>query len=135
MAPNILIADDYEDNRELLRLILLTADYNVREAEDGRECLRMAMEQPPDLIMIDLAMPLLDGWRVCKELKANQRTRNIPCVAVTASADPEGERTLKAGFDGYLPKPFRREDLLGLVDRLLTANSLKTNVAGMRDQK
>ncbi len=129
MAPNILIADDYEDNRELLRLILLSAQYEVREAGDGRECLRLAREQPPDLIMIDLSMPVLDGWRVFQELKADQRTSNIPCVAVTASAEPDHERTLKAGFSGYLSKPFNREDLLGLVDQLLAERSLKAIVA------
>jgi CheY-like chemotaxis protein len=124
MAPNILIADDYEDNRELLRLILLGAEYEVREAEDGRECLRLAREQLPDLIMIDLSMPVLDGWRVFQELKADQRTSNIPCVAVTAS-EPDRERTLKAGFSGYLSKPFRREDLLGIVEQVLTQRTLK----------
>jgi CheY-like chemotaxis protein len=129
MVPNILIADDYDDNRELLRLILLTADYEVREAGDGRECLRMAREQPPDLIMIDLAMPVLDGWRVFQELKADARTSRIPCVAVTAYAEPDRERVLKAGFSAYLSKPFRSEDLLDIVNQLLVMRAVKTNAA------
>ena len=58
MAATILIADDYEDNRELLRLLLAAADYQVREATNGSECLAMAKEQPPDLIMMDLSMPV-----------------------------------------------------------------------------
>jgi two-component system cell cycle response regulator DivK len=129
MSPNILIADDYDDNRELLRLILLNADYEVREAGDGRECLRMAREQLPDLIMIDLSMPVLDGWRVFQELKADVRTRSIPCVAVTAYAEPDRERALKAGFSAYLSKPFRSEDLLDIVTQVLALRAVKTNAA------
>jgi CheY-like chemotaxis protein len=129
MPANILIADDYEDNRELLRLILATADYEVREARDGRECLRMAKEQPPDLIMIDLSMPVLDGWQVFQELKADERTSGIPCIAVTAYTEPDRERALKAGFSGYLSKPFRSGDLLETVRRLLFANAVKVEAA------
>ena len=66
MPSRILIADDYEDNRELLRLILVTAEYEVFEARDGQECLTLAQEQLPDLVMIDLSMPKLDGWEVLR---------------------------------------------------------------------
>ena len=129
MPANILIADDYEDNRELLRLILATADYEVREARDGRECLQMAQEHLPDLIMIDLSMPVLDGWRVFQELRADERTSRIPCIAVTAYAEPDRERALRAGFNGYLSKPFRSEELLATVRRLLSAGEVKFKAA------
>jgi CheY-like chemotaxis protein len=119
MPPTILIADDYEDNRELLRLILSAADYQVREARNGRECLTMAQEQPPDLIMVDLSMPVLDGWGVFRALRADQRTARIPCVAVTAFADSDRERALKTGFNAYVSKPFRGEELLLTVEKLL----------------
>ena len=129
MPANILIADDYEDNRELLRLILATVGYEVREARDGGECLRMAKEQPPDLIMIDLSMPVMDGWRVFQELQADERTSRIPCVAVTAYADSDRERALKAGFSDYLSKPFRSGELLETVGRLLSASAVRVEAA------
>jgi CheY-like chemotaxis protein len=129
MPANILIADDYEDNRELLRLILASADYEVREACDGRECLEMAKAEPPDLIMVDLSMPVLDGWSVFQALKADERTSAIPCVAVTAYAEPDRERALKAGFSGFLSKPFRSEDLLDIVNQVLTRRAVKAHAA------
>jgi CheY-like chemotaxis protein len=129
MPSQILIADDYEDNRELLRLILVTAEYEVFEARDGQECLKLAQDQLPDLIMIDLSMPKLDGWEVLHALKADQRTSNIPCVAVTAYADIDRKRALQTGFDAYLAKPFRTVELLEAVSRLLAASALKAKVA------
>jgi CheY-like chemotaxis protein len=126
MAATILIADDYEDNRELLRLLLAAADYQVREARNGSECLAMAKEQPPDLIMMDLSMPVLDGWGVFRALKTDERTAAIPCVAVTAYADSDRHRALKIGFSAYLSKPFRGGELLETVERLLSDN--KTSV-------
>ena len=134
MPANILIADDYEDNRELLRLILATEDYEVSEARDGGECLRMAKEQRPDLIMMDLSMPIMDGWRVFQELKADQLTRGIPCVAVTAYAEPDRERALKAGFSDYLSKPFRSGELLETVRRLLLTSAVKLEAAKGSEQ-
>lgn len=119
MAPKILIADDYEDNLELLRLMLQTGNYNVREARDGRECVAMALEEPPDLIMIDLSMPALDGWGVFEELQNDDRTAGIPCVAVTAYGDTDRERALQVGFDDYIAKPFIGAELLQLVANLL----------------
>ena len=129
MPSRILIADDYEDNRELLRLLLVTAEYEVLEASDGQECLKVAQEILPDLVMIDLSMPKLDGWEVLQALRADQQTRNIPCVAVTAYAEIDRKRALQAGFDGYLAKPFRTVDLLETVSRLLSLNAMKANVA------
>ncbi len=129
MPSRILIADDYEDNRELLRLILVTAEYEVFEARDGQECLRLAQNHLPDLVMIDLSMPKLDGWEVFQALKADQRTRHIPCVAVTAYAEIDRKRALQTGFDAYLAKPFRSVELLEAVSRLLSASAMKSNVS------
>lgn len=128
MPANILIADDYEDNRELLRLMLEMAGHRVREARDGRECVRLAQLELPDLFLIDLSMPVLDGWGTLDELRADARTRHIPCVAITAYADPERERTLENGFDAYLTKPFRFKDLIDTVARLLAARQSKENI-------
>jgi CheY-like chemotaxis protein len=118
MAPTILIAEDYDDNRELLRLLLAGANYEVREARNGQECLLMASEDPlPDLIMVDLSMPELDGWEVFRQLKANSDTADIPCVAVTAHTDQDRIRALQSGFSDFVGKPFRTEELLLTVAR------------------
>ena len=120
MAATILIAEDYDDNRELLRLLLAGANYQVREARNGRECLSLACEDPlPDLIMVDLSMPVIDGWEVFRQLKANSNTANIPCVAVTAHTDRDRVKALQSGFTDFVGKPFRTEELLKTVARLL----------------
>lgn len=120
MAHTILIADDHEDNRELLQLLLENAGYSVREAKDGSECLAIARDEPPDLIVMDLSMPVLDGWGVFEELKTDQRTRAIPCMAVTAHADLDRNRALETGFIAYVSKPFRNELLLHTVATVLS---------------
>lgn len=122
MPTNILIADDYDDNRELLRLMLQAAGYTTYEARNGRECVEIARAYLPDLALIDVSMPVLDGWGTLRELRADERTRTIPCIAITAfSSNWDRQRVLDAGFDGYLPKPFRFKDLIDLVNKLLTA--------------
>lgn len=119
MATRILIADDHDDNRELLRLLLSGAGYQVREASDGSECLALAREQPPDLIIIDLSMPVLDGWGVLRELKTDPRTRTIPCMAVTAHAELDRAKALETGFSAYISKPFSGDDLMKTVATVL----------------
>ena len=119
MPARILIVDDYADNRELLRLMLESAGHHISEAEDGRAGLEMAQAEMPDLILVDLSMPHLDGWEVLTELRAHEGTRHIPCVAVTAFAEAVRGRALASGFDAYLPKPFRRTELIETVERML----------------
>ena len=120
MPPSILIADDYEDNRELLRLILEAAGYHVREARNGRECVAMAQINVPDLFLIDLSMPVLDGWGALAELRADPRTQNVPCIVVTAFSDLNRMRREGADdFDAYIVKPFKSSEVLDTVARLL----------------
>jgi CheY-like chemotaxis protein len=123
MANIILIADDHDDNRELMQLLLAAAGYEVREAKDGKECLRIARDQPPDLIVVDLSMPVLDGWGVFRELKTDERTREIPCMAVTAHAELNRNEALKTGFSAYVSKPFSSETLLKAVASVLSYHS------------
>jgi len=119
MAATILIADDHDDNRELLGLLLAGAGYVVREARDGSECLAMARNEPPDLIVMDLSMPMLDGWGVLQELKANQDTLTIPCMALTAHAELDRSAAIETGFRAYLSKPYTSETLLKTVATVL----------------
>jgi len=115
MSRNILIADDHDDNRELLQILLAGAGYEVREARDGRECLALARDKTPDLIIMDLSMPILDGWGVFQELKADEQTQGIPCMAVTAHAELDRNEALDQGFIAYVSKPFSADNLLQTV--------------------
>jgi CheY-like chemotaxis protein len=119
MRTRILIADDYDDNRELLRLLLTTANYEVAEARNGRECVRSARENLPDLIMVDLSMPELDGWEVFKTLQADSSTAHIPCVAVTAHTDVDCKRAIQVGFRAYVAKPFKTDEMLATIARVV----------------
>jgi len=131
MPPaRILIADDYDDNRELLRLMLEGAGYSVRETRDGRECVAAARAELPDIVLIDLSMPVLDGWGALNELRADERTRSLHCIAVTAfAAEQDRQRALNAGFDAYLAKPYRSKDLLDLVERTLNHTKAATDLS------
>jgi len=120
MPANILIADDHDDNRELLQLLLLNAGYDVREAKDGSECLAIARDERPDLIIIDLSMPVLDGWGVFRELRADESTRTIPCMAVTAHAELDQGQALETGLSAYVTKPYSSEGLLETVAAVLS---------------
>jgi two-component system cell cycle response regulator DivK len=120
----ILIADDYDDNREILRLMLESAGHEIREARNGQECLLMALDQPPDILLVDLSMPVLDGWNVLRQLRKHETTRGIPCVAVTAFPALDEPGALDDDFNAYLPKPFRTKELLSMVGRLLAERQM-----------
>ncbi len=134
MPARILIAEDYDDNRELLRLMLESAGYAVRETRDGRELIEAALTDMPDLLMIDLSMPNLDGWATIRELRSDARTRSLPCVAVTAfAADLDRERALAAGFDAYVVKPYRSVELLEAVAQILRDGAHTNDGTRQRD--
>lgn len=125
MPANILIADDYDDNRELLRLMLGVEGFSVREARDGREFLAMAQNERPDVALIDISMPVLNGWETLREMRADTRTQSVPCIALTAfAADVDRRQALEAGFDAYVSKPFNGRDLIDAVRTLLKDKSL-----------
>lgn len=116
----ILIADDRASSRELLRLVLDRAGYEVIEAEDGLEALERARTGNPDLILLDLQMPRLDGYGTLAELRREERFRTLPILALTASAMlGDREKILAAGFTDYLSKPAGPELLRETVARLL----------------
>jgi CheY-like chemotaxis protein len=100
--------------------MLESAGYSVRETRDGNEFLAAAQAELPDIALIDLSMPVLDGWGTLDALRADERTRRLHCIAVTAfAAEKDRQRALEAGFDAYLSKPYRSKDLLDLVERIL----------------
>src|SRR5580658_7399377 len=116
----ILIADDNTANRELICAILERHGFRVLCAADGVEVLQQAQSEPPDLIVLDIHMPRLDGYGTLKRLRQQPPLAAIPTVAVTASAmSGDEERALKAGFSAYLAKPYEVLDVVALVNRVL----------------
>jgi CheY-like chemotaxis protein len=116
----ILIADDRPSSRELLRLVLERAGYEVVDAEDGQQALERARSESPDLILLDLQMPGLDGYAVLAALRSEKRFKNLPVLALTASAmRGDRERIMEAGFTDYLAKPAGPEVLRETVARML----------------
>jgi two-component system cell cycle response regulator DivK len=116
----ILVADDKATSRELVRTVLEKFGYEILEAADGLEALRYARENRPDLIILDLHMPGLDGFGVIEILRREAEFATTPIVALTASAmQGDREHALASGFTGYLTKPIRLSVLRGEVERLL----------------
>jgi two-component system, cell cycle response regulator DivK len=105
MKKKILVVDDTDWNRDLL-VQLLEDDYDVLQAVDGAEAVRLTEENKPDLILMDLGMPVMDGWEATRRIKANDDLKQIPIIAVTSHAMVGDEiDARKAGCDDYLPKP------------------------------
>ena len=118
-APLLLMLEDNADMRAYLRTIL-TADYQLLEAENGAAGVAVAIEQLPDLVLTDAMMPRLDGYGVCRALKQDERTSHIPIVLLTAKADlPSKLQGLDTGADAYLTKPFQRTELLAQLRNLV----------------
>ena len=116
----ILIVDDDPDLRKIMPRFLSAEDYEVAVASDGFEAGTKVMDFNPDLLVLDLIMPGMDGFEVCKRIKKNPRTSHIKVLAITGYDDEENRaRIMKAGADGYLPKPIERESLLEEVEGLL----------------
>ena len=117
---NVLVADDKATSRELIRTVLEQSGHAVFEASDGMEAVRSAREILPDLIVLDLHMPALDGFRVLEELRRDERFTATPIVALTASVmQGDRERALSAGFTSYIAKPISLNALRGEMERLL----------------
>lgn len=116
----VLIADDNSNGRELLRTILERFDCEVYEAVDGVEALEQARSVHPDLIILDLHMPRMDGFGVIRELRRDAGLAATPVLALTASAmQGDRERSLASGFTGYVSKPIRPAQLRAEIGRLL----------------
>ncbi len=119
----ILIIEDNEKNRKLARDVLQVKGYKTIESETAEEGLKLALEKSPALVLMDIQLPGMDGIRALKQLRANPQTKNIPVIAITASAMTNNRQTMLAeGFDGYQSKPISVKDFLGELERVLVSH-------------
>ena len=123
-VPLILVVDDYPDAREMYAALLQLSGYRVAVASDGAEALAQAFALGPDLILMDLSLPGMDGWEAIRRLKADERTRHAPVVALTGHAHGESlDRARAAGCETVLVKPCLPDDLVREIRRVLAANA------------
>lgn len=128
----ILIVEDNMDNYELVRIVLERAGYDVFLAVNGRDGVDAARAQKPDLILMDLGLPEMDGWNAAERLKASEETKSIPLYALTAHTLPgERKRAILAGCDGYVAKPIHMKDFLNIVEQALLVERIKRENAGL----
>ena len=116
---NVLLIEDNELNRDMLKRRLERKEFTVSCAEDGQSGIDMAKNKMPDIILLDLSLPVIDGWNVAKKLKADVNTKDIPIIALTAHAmKGDREKALDAGCDDYDTKPVNLEGLLDKMYKL-----------------
>ena len=119
--PKILLVEDNEMNRDMLSRRLVRHGYEVALALDGQSGVEMAQTEAPDLVLMDMSLPVLDGWEATRRLKANAVTQHIPVIALTAHAmSSDREKALEAGCDDYDTKPIELPRLLGKIAALLS---------------
>jgi two-component system cell cycle response regulator DivK len=122
MSKRILAVDDQEDNRRILRDLLTSAGYEVIEATTGEDAVTSAETQAPDLILMDIQLPGIDGYEATRRIKANPRLRQIPLIVVTSYAlSGDDAKAFSAGANAYVSKPFSPRALLAKVREYLPA--------------
>ena len=120
----ILLVEDNEMNRDMLSRRLTRKGYEVVVAVDGQEGLDMASSESPDLILLDMSLPVIDGWEAARQLKSQAQTREIPIIALTAHAMAgDREKTLEAGCDEYDTKPVEMPRLLEKIQAILETSA------------
>lgn len=118
--PRVLLVDDYPDAREMYSEYLDFAGFDVVEAANGMEALARAVDATPDIILMDLSLPVMDGWEATRRLKADRRTARIPVVALTGHALAGiSDGAMRAGCDAFVTKPCLPEDLVREICRIL----------------
>ena len=121
MTKRILVVEDQEDNRQIIRDMLAQTDYEISEAENGEEALAEIAKQRPDLILMDIQLPIMDGYTATRRIKADRALRSIPIIAVTSYAlSGEDKKAREAGCDDYIPKPYSPRELLAKVRQYLS---------------
>lgn len=122
--PKILLVDDEPEILYLVRMMLERGGYEVVEAKNGDECLEKLQRTTPDLILLDIMMPGLDGWEICRKIKNDRETKDIPVVMLTVrtSEDSIKKSFEYAGCDAHINKPFDRKHLLDIIGEFLGKN-------------
>ena len=122
MGKTILIVEDEPKNMKLLRDLLQRFGYEILEAPDGEQGVKITGEKIPDLILMDIMMPKMDGLEATRIIKADNKTKHIPVIALTSYAmKGDREKTLEAGCDGYIAKPIDIQEVLKTIEHFLTA--------------
>jgi two-component system, cell cycle response regulator DivK len=125
IVPKVLLVEDNEMNRDMLSRRLARQGFEVLIAVDGEQGVRMAKTEMPDLILMDMSLPVLDGWGATRQIKAEVSTQSIPVIALTAHAMAgDRDKALEAGCDDYDTKPIELPRLLDKMGRLLTEKAL-----------
>ena len=120
MSKRIMMVEDTEDNRQIMRDLMASTDYELIEAVDGAAGVAMAASHKPDLILMDIQLPVMDGYEAARRIKSDPALRHIPIIAVTSYALSGDEaKTLAAGCDGYVAKPFSPRHLLAKIREFL----------------
>ncbi|NQU16735.1 MAG: response regulator [Candidatus Saganbacteria bacterium] len=120
MSKRILSIDDNPANRKIIFDLLTNQGYEIIEAVDGREGLKKAKDLKPDLILMDIQLPEMDGFEVLKLVRAGRETKNIPVIILSSYAMPgDAEKGLAAGCNAYLPKPYNLKELLETIRKLI----------------
>ncbi len=118
--PLVLVVDDFADNREMYSEYLSFSGYDVIEAKNGKEAIDAAQKRLPDIIIMDLSLPVMDGWEATRRLKADEKTKRIPVVALTGHALAGHSKGAKdAGCDSFLAKPCLPDQLVAEIKRML----------------
>ena len=118
--PKVLLVEDNEMNRDMLSRRLVRRGYEVVFAVDGQQGIDMAASESPDIILMDLSLPVIDGWEATRRVKAQAATKNIPIIGLTAHAmSDDRDKAIDAGCDEYDTKPVELERLIGKMERLL----------------
>src|SRR5262245_46514768 len=120
IKPRILIAEDFEDNRVALKLILKHTGFDVIEAQDGQQAIEAVRREEPDLVLMDLTLPVIDGLQATREIRSDVKFERLPIIIVSAHDDDEVRRQAAlAGGSGYISKPIQIEELKKLIEGCL----------------
>jgi len=120
----VLLVEDYDDAREMYVEYLTFSGFEVAQATNGLDAIQQALERPPDIVVMDLSLPQMDGWEAVRRLKADARTAGVPVLALTGHALADFVRRAKdAGFNGFLTKPCLPEDLVIEIHKVLDGHT------------